>query len=204
VTKMYPLLDERTSHFLMVTGAVLAAVGICGAATAAIRIGRNAGTRSAAVVLLAVAGFAVANHGVLAHPPRPGPPGEDIRAQVEYVAAHRQPGDIVLVNLSGQYGFAYYWSGDEPQFHRGGVQATGWYMDYPSRDGIVVATGRDQASVLRAVAAADAVAGPGGRIWLVRTHVNSSEAQAWQQALAGAPVQLFVVGPEPLAAITVN
>jgi hypothetical protein len=54
------------------------------------------------------------------------------------------------------------------------------------------------------VAAADAVARPGGRIWLIRTHVNSSEAQAWQQALAGAPVHLFVIGPEPLTAIPAN
>jgi hypothetical protein len=75
-------------------------------------------------------------------------------------------------------------------------------VGYPPGDRIVVATGRDQASVARAVADAEAVAGPGGRIWLVRTHVNSDEARAWQRALDGRPLRLFAVGPEPVAAMT--
>jgi hypothetical protein len=155
-----------------------------------------------AAVFLAVAGFAVANRGVLTHPVLPGDPREDIRAEVAYVSAHRRPGDTILVNLSGGYGFAYYWSADPPQFRRGGVQATGWGVAYPPADRIVVATGRDEAAVVRAIAAADDVAGAGGRIWLVRTHVDANEAPAWQQALAGRPVQLIAVGPEPVALMT--
>jgi hypothetical protein len=216
VMRLYPLLDQRTSHFLLVTGAVLAAVGVVGTAAAITSaIARSGGSldrlpgygRAAAaggIVLLALVSFAVANRGTLLHPPLPGKPQEDIRAQVAYVAAHRGPGDTVLVNLSGQYGFAYYWPEGEPQLHRGGVQATGFYVDYRPADRVVVAADRDQVSIVRAVAAADDLSGAGGRIWLVRTHVNDAEAAAWQRALAGRQVRLIEVGPEPVAVITAD
>ena len=186
----YPLLDQRTSHFLLVTGAVVAAVGLVFVALALRRF-----PVAVALVALAVAGFAVANRG---SPVPPGDGREDVRAQAAYVAAHRRPGDVVLVNLSGQYGFAYYWSGDRPGFVRGGVAATGWYVRFPAASRIVVAADRDPASVTRAVRAAVALAGS-GRIWLVRSHVNAGEARAWESALAGLPVQVIAVGPEPLA-----
>jgi len=147
------------------------------------------------LVALALAGFAVANRGPA---PPPGGGREDVRVQTAYVATHRHPGDVVLVNFSGQYGFAYYWSGDRPGFVRGGPTATGWYVRFPAASRIVVAADRDPASVTRAVRAAVALAGS-GRIWLVRSHVNAGEARAWESALAGLPVQVIAVGPEPLA-----
>jgi hypothetical protein len=108
---------------------------------------------------------------------------------------------VVLVNFSGQYGFAYYWSGDRPGFVRGGAAATGWFVHYPAASRIVVAADGDAPSVVRAVREAVALSG-GGRIWLVRSHVNADEARAWESALAGLPVRVIAVGPEPLAVTT--
>jgi hypothetical protein len=218
VTRRYPLLDQRTSHFLLVTIAVLAAIGVVGLATAAtagvaaLRRGarirttpartRVEGGLVALAVLLAVAGFATANRDWLLHPRSPAPTNENVEAQVAYIDAHRGPADSILINLSGQYGFAYYWSADQPRAYRGGPQATGWNLDYPAADRIVIAADRDWTSIARAVAAADRATGPGGHIWLVRTHVNADEELAWREVLAGRPIQLIPVGVEPLAELS--
>ena len=186
--RWYPLLDQRTSHFLLVTAAVLAGIGVVGigyaVATAFARamvVDPTARPRLTAwlatlVVILAVAGYGAANRGWLSRPRSPAPATEDIEAQVAYVALRRGPADTILVNLSGQFGFAYYWKADQPQFERGGPQAVGWYLDYPPRDHIVIATDRDAGSVYRAVLAAHLATTTGGRIWLVRSHVDATGA----------------------------
>ncbi|MEV0568268.1 hypothetical protein [Dactylosporangium sp. NPDC050588] len=204
---VYPLLDQRTSHFVLVVAAVVAGTGLV--RTAADLTGRlpaRARTRSvvaAVLVVTAVSAYAMANGRVLLHPPAPGDPGEDVRAQVAYVASHRRPDDVIAVNMSGQFGFAYYWSEDLPLLRRGGPMATGWYVSYAAGSRILVASGRDTAAVADLVAAAERLAGANGRIWLVRSHVNADERAAWQAALARGGVDEVAVGPEPLATLTV-
>lgn len=197
LVRVYPLLDQRTSHFLLVTGAVLAGLALAEAAGYATR---HRWPAAAAVTVLVLAGYALVNRGALAGTTPPGGGGEDTRAQARYVAGHRRPGDVVLVNMSGQFGFAYYWPGRSPQVVRGGVQATNWYVRYPSADRIVVAAGRDPASVAAALRTARDLAGRAD-VWLVRSHVNPAEAAAWRSALAGTPVRLVPVGPEPVAVL---
>ncbi|MDT4986939.1 MAG: hypothetical protein QOI74_1033, partial [Micromonosporaceae bacterium] len=207
VGRVYPLLDLRTSHFLLVTGAVTVAVGLVGTVTSATRLSARAPRPVVAglrvvFVAAAVAGFAAANRGRLDRAVPPGDARENVRAQVRYVAAHRRPGDAILVNLSGQYGFGYYWSADRPEFVKGGVQATGWYVRYPPGRRIVIAAGRDPASVAAALARARGLVTGGGRLWLVRSHVNADESRAWREALAGEAVRSVAVGVEPVALIT--
>ncbi|WP_432827260.1 hypothetical protein [Dactylosporangium sp. CA-092794] len=199
VARLYPLLDQRTSHFLLVCGAAAAALGLFAAVRAAAR--RFPPAVTAGMPALALAGYAFANRGVLLHPPPPGNAAEDVRSQTAYVAAHRAPGDVVLVNLSGQYGFAYYWPLGRPEFVRGGEMATGWHVAYPPGERIVICDDRDPAAVSRCVAEADRLAA-GGRIWLVRSHVNPAEARAWEAALRGRRVQDIPVGVEPLGVLT--
>lgn len=204
IFKVYPLLDQRTSHYLLVIGAAAGWVGIAGliALVARLTPARGRTLVAAGLVLVTVAGFVVADRHWLRFTGRSAGGDEDIRSQVAYVAAHRQPGDVVLVNLSGGYGFAYYWSADRPLFERGGVEATGWYVTYPASTDIVIAADRDAAAVNRSVQQAEALAGPTGRIWLVRTHVNPPEAAAWHSALAGRRLQSIRVGAEPVTLVT--
>ncbi|MEU0558675.1 hypothetical protein [Dactylosporangium sp. NPDC006015] len=210
---VYPLLDQRTSHFLLVVAAAVAGTGLVRTAAdltghlpAQTRARTRARTRSAVAAVLvvtAVSAYAMANSRVLLHPPAPGDPGEDVRAQVAYVASHRRPDDVIAVNMSGQFGFAYYWSEDPPLLRRGGPMATGWHVSYADGSRILVASGRDTAAVADLVATAERLAGAGGRIWLVRSHVNADERAAWHAALAGGVVDEIAVGPEPLATLTV-
>ena len=194
---MYPLLDQRTSHFLLVTGAVLGGVAVAGVAYFVGERGRTA--VGVGLVALTLVGFMAANREWLRYPERSAGAGEDVCSQVSYVAEHRRSGDVILVNLSGGYGFAYYWSADAPQFRRGDVQDTGWYVAYPPASRIVIAAGRDQSSVNQALREAEVIAGGGGRVWLVRTHVLADEANVWRNALAGRRMQTIRTGSEPLA-----
>jgi hypothetical protein len=189
VAQRYPLLDQRTSHFLLVTGALAGALGLVGLAT----LVRRAwiGALVAAAVLST---YAMVNLDVIRNPPPPNQ-GEDPKAQVAYVAAHRRPDDVILVSLAGQLGFAYYWSADRPRFIHGGPLATGWRIDYPPEDRIVIAQGRTEAAVRSALDQALALH---GRVWLVRSHIVAAEATAWTAALAGLAVTEEPVGAEPL------
>ncbi|GGM26498.1 hypothetical protein GCM10007977_029640 [Dactylosporangium sucinum] len=196
VTRSYPLLDLRTSHFLLVLAAAIAGVGLVG--VAGLLTGR---LRRSPAVLVAVVAVAAAGYGLANRATRITGPDEDVRAQVTYVAGHHRPGDLILVNMSGQYGFAYYWPANRPEFVRGGVQATGWYVRYRPEDRIIVAADRDHTAVAAALDEARRLAGPGGRVWLVRSHVQPAEAAVWRDALAGWHTDLVAVGPEPVALI---
>jgi hypothetical protein len=197
LARVYPLLDQRTSHWLLVALTAAAAIGLAGATTV---LGRRVPIGVALGLAVAVlVGFAVSNRGVLLHPPPAAPEADDAGAQARYVATHRRPDDAILVSFSGQYAFAYYWSADRPRFVAGGNQALHWYVRYPDDRRIVIADGRDPDAVRHALARADALAGPTGRVWLVRSHVALVEQPVWDEALRGRTVRVFPVGPEPLA-----
>jgi len=201
VARKYPLLEPRTSHFLLVTGAVVAGIGVAGllalSATALRALPPRAVFAGAtALALVAVGVFALANRHVLRHPGPIGH-GEDVRSQVQYVAAHRRPGDVVLVSIGASFGFAYYWHADRPRFVRGGRMATGWYVDYPPPDRIVVNAGSLPGDVVQGFTTAQQLAGS-GTVWIVRSHVSATELPAWNAMLAGQPVTTLTVGSEPL------
>lgn len=199
VTGQYPLLDGRTSHFLLVTGAVLAGIGTVGTIVTLTRLRAGRAVPVAvALVVVAVSGYAVVNRGTWLHPAPPGMPSEDIRAQVRYMAAHRRPGDVVLTNAVGQYGLAYYWSPGSFHIARGGDLTTGWIVRYPPSSRVVVAGGPDPGAIQQAWQDAVALAGRPGRIWLIRTHTFAPEWHNWDQVLARYHTQTVPVGPEPL------
>jgi hypothetical protein len=111
---------------------------------------------------------------------------ENARAQAHYVANHRAPNDVILVNSGGAFGFSYYWP------H--GSITTG--LDDSSGQGFraevkVLAArwmiGRSDAEVLNALREAVRTwhaAGPGSRLFIVRSHVLAKEALAWKRAFA--------------------
>lgn len=178
--KRFPLLDERTSTFLMVVALVVAAVGVLGLAR--LLWSRTVVGAASACVLVAAL-FLV--HGSGHFRTRSIPP-EDVRSPTAYVAAHLRPADVVLVNLNSNWGFAYYWPKDRPIRRADPVVLQGYVAAYPPQDRIVVASNRDLAGVSAALDAAlmTARTSPGARIWLVRTHVVPTEARAWLLALS--------------------
>ena len=115
--RKYPFLDLRTSTFLFVVTAVVAAVGRLAGVCSLLRPWLKGGI-AIAVAAVAVAGFALAvkpyvrSHLI---------PNEDVRDQARYVATHAAPSDVILVNLNSNWGFAYYWPVGHPSRRRRGI-----------------------------------------------------------------------------------
>jgi hypothetical protein len=195
----YPFLDQRTSTFLFAVTVVTAAVGVAGACCLLRPWFRGALAATAAVA--AVAAFTFGVHPYLRIHPIPVAHG-DLRGQTQYVAANAAPSDVVLVNLSSNWGFAYYWPEGRPAVRPDDNVLQEYEAYFPDQPRIVVAFSRDRAGVSAAVsralarAQAQARARPQAcvRIWLVRTHVSASELTAWQGALAQRGLDLASVG----------
>jgi hypothetical protein len=179
----YPFLDERTSTFLFAITAVVAAIGVVGVCSLLRPWAR--GALAAGLAAVAVLAFAVGSRPYLRSHTIPG---EDVRDQASYVAAHDAPSDVILVNLSSNWGFAYYWPVGQPSRRPDPVVVQGYEAYFPGQPRIVVARNRDQAGVDAALAQALAQARQRGsqRIWLIRTHVSTEELAAWNAALARA------------------
>ncbi|HMG62942.1 MAG TPA: hypothetical protein VK599_08345 [Streptosporangiaceae bacterium] len=202
----YPFLDARTSTFLFAVTVVTAAIGVAGACCL-LRPWLK-GALAATVAVAAVAAFALGAQPYLRAHPIPGGHG-DIRGQTQYVAAHAAPGDVILVNLSSNWGFAYYWPAGRPSIRPDAAVLQEYEAYFPGQPRIVVAFDRDSASVSAALSRAQAQARerararPGAciRIWLVRTHVSPDELEAWRAGLAQRGLQLTQVGGSGLSVV---
>jgi hypothetical protein len=178
--KKYPFLDLRTSTFLFAITAVVAAIGVIGVCSLLRPWLR--GALAAGLAAAALAAFVVhAQPYVRSHLI----PYEDVRDQARYVADHDARGDVILVNLNSNWGFAYYWPIGEPGRRADNGVLQGYEAYFPSQPRIVVAHNRNLAGVDAALAQAlkQARQRPCSRIWLVRTHLNSVERRAWRVAL---------------------
>jgi hypothetical protein len=186
----YPFLDPRTSTFLTVLAGVIVAIGIVGLGSLVVE--RLTYIAIAISVIAAVVYVSNVHSFIDAH----NIPAEDIRSQVEYITAHRQPGDVVLVNLSGNWGFGYYWTPNSPSYRRSDAVVQGYVVDYPASDGIVIATDRTAVAVQQALAKATGLASRRhGRIWLIRTHIDAAESVAWSNSIApDRPQAVLAVG----------
>ncbi len=176
--RQYPLFDLRTSHFLTTAFAVTAAVGVAGLAELAGRVHRYL---AAAVVALAVTLFLV-QPGVRSEFRSKSIPVEDVRAPTRYIAAHRKPTDVIVMNMNSNWGFAYYWSKGTPAIEPAASNLQGFVTVFPDQPEILVATDRTPAAVdavLNRAMADAAKLGAGGRIWVVTVHVQPSEQAAF-------------------------
>jgi hypothetical protein len=199
--KKYPFLDPRTSTFLFAVTVVVAAIGVIGICSL-LRPWLKGGL-AAALAAVAVVAFAVgARPYVRSHPL----PTEDVRDQARYVAAHAARGDVILVNLSSNWGFAYYWPAGHPSRRPDAVVLQGYEAYFPDQPRIIVARNRDPAGVDAALSAALARARqrPCTRIWLVRTHVLPGERAAWAAALYQHRLSNTPVGDNGLSVVQVG
>lgn len=195
----YPFLDRRTSHFLLVLTIVVVAIGVVDIAIRLAALRRGLGV----VFLIGVAALYFA--GVSEYVGRPTIPNEDVRSQVRYVESNLIEGDTVVVSVGGTFGFPYYWSLDDPVFFDSTGWPTGFGVEYES-ERIIIATGRSSATIDDALGRATAQAmeaESSGRIWLVRTHINQAEAEAWARVVEerGLALEHIETGIEPLALI---
>jgi hypothetical protein len=179
VARLYPLLDARTSLFFTVLLTAYAAAGVVG--LAALAASRPTGAVVAAAVLGAAA-LAVAP--AAAEAGATPMPTANVREQVEYVLAHRRPGDVVVVNHGAQFGFAYYWP-DRPSFlPTDSSTAVRFRIDYPGRRDLVVAHRKDP--VVMAGAMDRALAARPGRIWVVLGFASRAGLAEWRAVAARA------------------
>jgi hypothetical protein len=193
----FPFGDMRTSTFWLVMAPVLMAIAVAVAGRAIAAINRPAAFATGAVLL--ALWVSTTHPYIRSHPI----PNEDIRSQVAYLNEHLRPGDIVVVDYTGSYGFAYYDHQLKPVYVPDSVPAQGYVPQYPDDNDVVVMTNRRAVDVVNALATATAklkaeAPGDRGRIWILRSHVDSIEANAWNQDLSGLNVTVLQVGPEPL------
>lgn len=224
LAKVYPLLDLRTSHFLLVVSAALGGLGLSWLALAAGRfLARftapiSAESIAAATTAIAIGAATLANAAWLrfdgeepALKLRVPMAADDVRTSTRYIQDHRAPGDIVMVNTLGAFGFAYYWTADAPGYRIAPDMATGWVVDYPRSSGIVIVYYRTADAIRAALAEASeraAERGPGTRIWVLQSHVKASERRLWQaayepsQAAGTLTIEKIRVGAEEILILT--
>jgi hypothetical protein len=214
VARIYPLLDVRTSNFLLVTVAAVAGLGVVGLALGLTALGRRfitAGWRTPVAVgltLAALAAFTLSNvdwyrfdgrrPGIAATTPMIT---EDIRDATVYVRSHRAPRDVVLLSYQARYGVAFYWD-DSPLRPQVFPNSVGWVPALPDGVPFVVSAGTTPDDVSAALTQALTLATRNGsRIWLIRTHWTGEKA-GWTSALAGKQTTIVTGGVEPVVLIT--
>jgi hypothetical protein len=192
----YPFLDLRTSTFLLAVTTVVGAIGLVGLGTL-VRPWLK-GPITAALIAVAVLAFTAGARPYLRSHLIPA---EDVRDQARYVAAHARPADMIVVNLSSNWGFAYYWPIGHPSRRPDGLVLQGYEADFPDQPRIIVARGRNPADVSAALSQALARESghPCGRIWLIRTHVSAAEQGAWAAALHRSALLNTPIGTDGLS-----
>jgi hypothetical protein len=203
VVRRYPFLNTRTSTFLFAVTAVVAAVGLIGLCSL-LRPVLKQWAVAALVVVAAVGAVAFAVNAepfvrirVL--------PNEMERQQTSYVAAHAARDDVILVNTSTAYGFAYYWPVGQPARRPDRNVAQQYEPYFPDQPRIVVALSGQPAAVATALSQAvrQSVLRSCSRIWLIRTHEATSEQAAWATALRQAGLTPVPVGVGGLSVVQV-
>jgi hypothetical protein len=202
--RRYPFLDLRTNTYVFAITAVVAAIGLTGAGSLLQPLLRRAGT----ICMVAVAVVGASAFTVSAHPYVRGHPlpDEDVLDQVQYISAHEAPSDVILVNTSSSYGFAYYWPHDHPSRRTDHYLAQQYEPFYPREPRIVVALNGQPAGVSAALSQAvqQAQARSCTPIWFVRTHAAVSEMAAWSAALQHWGLSAVPVGDDGLSVIRLS
>jgi hypothetical protein len=173
VLHRYPVLDQRTSLFVITLWMVLAGLGLAWLAVG-LAAGRGGGAVPSVAALETV--LVPAARTAAATPL----PDADVRGVVRYVLDHREPGDVVVVSVHDSYSFAWYWP-DRPVFVRTRAPtAVRFQVTYPP-GGPVVARYVDDASLDDALAQVR----PGTRrVWLLVAHYRADQRAPWLTRLA--------------------
>ena len=198
--RRYPFLDERTNTYLIVITVVIAAIGVIGvgcwlpgavrATVSARRLLslRRPGWSTAMTAWLAgLCVLAAAAFGWAARPylRSENIPSQNVRGQTRYVYAHEASDDVILVDTSSSYGFAYYWPVGRPSIRPDDNVAQDYEPYFPGQPRIVVAIGGTPPNVAAAVAQAahQAQLGSCADIWFITSQESPPRLAAWTAAL---------------------
>lgn len=193
-----PLLDPRTSTWLFVGIDVIMAAGVAGLAQVLLRRHRVLGGALALVVLAVPA-------VLFAHTAWPGLrtsdtiPLENVRGPEQYVAAHRGPDDVVVVDFGASYAWAYYARLDVSPVPAS-LPSNGFYIGFPPSARVIMVPQVGAHAVTATLSRAESmVAGQtGAHIWVVRNHMNPAEAGQWAAAAQVHRLQVNGGWPVPL------
>jgi hypothetical protein len=199
--RQYPFLDLRTSTFLFAITAAVAAIGLTGVCS--LLRPRFGGVLAAGLAAVALVVFAA---GASPYVRSRMIPNEDVRDQVRYIIAREARGNVILVNMSSNWGFAYYWPIGDPARRPGNAVLQGYEAYFPDQPDIVVARNRDLAAIDTALERALALARQHAcsRIWVVRTHLLAQEKLAWRAALRQQKLTVARVGQLGLSVIQIG
>lgn len=178
--QQYPLFDDRTSHFLTMTLGVTAAIGVGGICVLLARL--HVGAALAAASLVAVLFVSSVKDDIRAEV-IPGA-AEDLRTPADTLATLLRPGDIVVVNMNSNWGFAYYWDRSRAVTVPATSNLQRFIMVFPDESNILVAPDRTPVAVEGIMQRADAAAraarpGVTTRIWFVHQHLIQSERDSY-------------------------
>jgi hypothetical protein len=180
----YPFMDHRTSMFFAVTLTVCAGIGLGAAVTWLL-----ARRWTAPLALAAAVGAGVLVSPAVAQAHRADMPPSNVRQQVDYVLAHRQPGDVVVAGYQDVFAFAYYWP-DQPTFSPTHYPtAVVFQVDYPGSADVMVCHENTQAGVDMCLRRAAANA---HRIWLITGGANR---RRWEEATKALPSARMAPSP---------
>jgi hypothetical protein len=129
------------------------------------------------IAIVAVGLFVIQGRGAV---PARVPVSEDSRDEVRFIAAAERPGDVIVMNLSAQWGFAYY-DRARPKFVRADDVSTGFKL--APRAGVFIAKSRlptDEQSAFAAARAAQTMH-CGARIWVLLSHISPPELARWKR-----------------------
>jgi hypothetical protein len=210
VAKAYPLLEARTSFFLLTVAAAVTGVAVAGVASvlarwAAPRRPTLAPVLTVVLALVAIGGFGAVNHASFRQQNPAVIRYTDVRTQTRWVDANRRPGDVVLLSFNARYGYLFYHDDQPLHWHPSDRFAHGWDAVMPPDADLVTSDGLTPEYIQRAVDEAVAQAranGPQARVLIVRSFwFFAGEPDAWQAALAPYQVSYPYTGVEPVAVI---
>ena len=221
VGRLFPLLDARTSYFLLVAGAAVAGIGVAGSAIGLARLvarwrashGRI-GQRwriavAASLSTVAFGLFTFANlawyrfDGLDPRVPEYSPIAvSDVRTAIRWIEEHRRPGDVIVISQKARYGYVLYHD-TGPLAWRATDDTTGWVPVVAPDPNVIVNDLPTPELIDDAVRRAAAQArrnGAGSRVLLLRTWWYNEQPR-WAQALAGYAVSYPYGGTEPVGVI---
>jgi hypothetical protein len=185
--------DSRTWLFVFEASFAIATIGVTGALLWISQRSRPVATVIGVVLALAFL------HGAAPFFRSRTLPPDDVRTTTRYVNRHLRPGDVVVVSVSANWGFAYY-SPRPLSFVSDSTFPNGFSVRSKGADNVFYVPNRGRSDIDDTVRAALAARGPNGRVWFVLSHVLPTEAEGFRHAeaafnLAPRPI---MIGNEPL------
>jgi hypothetical protein len=170
---LYPFLDQRTSTFLLVALALLMAIGVAGIFA---WVARRHVIAAAALLLLVIglwvnaAAPFVRSHEI---------PVADLGSVARYIDTERRPGDMVVLSFSSSYEFLYYTKSAHPRYVSTTATPIGYRPVSRSVPWLVIPRDRTPKQIGVALREGQDHAGPGGRVWVVTSHLLGAERDTW-------------------------